>query len=1027
MTKGPRPDSPAGTAQRPPLGPDFRTLFESAPECFLVLAPDPPRFTILAATDAYLTATRTRREEIVGRPVFEVFPDDPDDPTASAEPNSRASFERALELRIPDTMAVQKHSISRPESQGGGFEARYWSPLNTPILDANGEVLYLMHRVEDVTEYLLQKRKEAEQQALADLLQTRTGEMEVEIFRRAQEVQEVNRQLYAANGRLEELVRTNEEMARLREESVRTEEQLRATERARGELERLNRALELNSAEQSLVETQLKNAAEQRRLALESAQLGCWEYDVRGGEILWDERCRDMFGVPAGSRYAYLRIIDLIHPDDRPGVDEAVGLALAGAGEGVYSREFRVLWPGGSLHWVASRGQVYFAGEGSERRAVQFVGVCGDITKRKAAETELQRHRDHLELLVAERTAELELRNSELEVEMSQRKFVMELLSKSERRYRAVLEDQTETISRFNRDGSYTFVNDVYCRFFGKSRAELVGSAWMPAAHPDDLPMILERLSTLSPASPVVTIENRVFNGSGEVRWMQFVNRGFFDERGELVESQAVGRDITEQKRIKQALFASEEQYRQLFEQMISGVVVAEVIFDAAGESCDYRLLQVNPASERLSGLIAADLIGRRGCELAIGWTGEMLQRFFRVAATGEPIQYERYNETLGRHFETRVFSPRPGQFAHIFTDITERKRFEATVRAYAEEILDLYNHAPCGYHSLDAYGVIVRINDTELEMLGYREDEVVGKKRFVDLLEPEARETFGERFADFKETGSVTGLEYLLVRKDGSKLSVLLSATAIRDGEGNFVMSRGTLVDITDRKRAEDTLRRYAQRLIEMDEVLRRQLAAELHDELGQELTVLGLNISLVGNNLSADARERVGARIEDCSQLVKGMSRSLRQLMLNLRPSELDEYGLVSALRWHAGLFSKRTGVVVDFQADQRFPRLPEGAESALFRIAQEALLNVAKHTKASRVVLRLATSAAKLSCSLADDGAGFDPEALLQPAGGNGWGLTIMRERAELIGASFLIESTPGRGTTVTVSLSEDAPCR
>ena len=132
-------------------------------------------------------------------------------------------------------------------------------------------------------------------------------------------------------------------------------------------------------------------------------------------------------------------------------------------------------------------------------------------------------------------------------------------------------------------------------------------------------------------------------------------------------------------------------------------------------------------------------------------------------------------------------------------------------------------------------------------------------------------------------------------------------------------------------------------------------------------------------------------------------------------------------TALRWHAGLFSKRTGVVVDFQADQRFPRLPEGAESALFRIAQEALLNVAKHTKASRVVLRLATSAAKLSCSLADDGAGFDPEALLQPAGGNGWGLTIMRERAELIGASFLIESTPGRGTTVTVSLSEDAPCR
>lgn len=189
---------------------DFRALFEAAPGAFLVLAPDPPKFTILAVTEAYLRATMTRSEEIVGRALFEVFPDNPADPDATGTKNLLASLERVLRGRAPDTMAVQKYDIRRPthDAKAVEFEVRYWSPVNTPVLGADHEVRYIIHRVTDVTEFVQLKREGAEHRALEEALRTHAGELEVEIYRRAQEIQEANRRLRAANeqlGKLDEL------------------------------------------------------------------------------------------------------------------------------------------------------------------------------------------------------------------------------------------------------------------------------------------------------------------------------------------------------------------------------------------------------------------------------------------------------------------------------------------------------------------------------------------------------------------------------------------------------------------------------------------------------------------------------------------------------------------------------------------------------------------------------------------------------------------------------------------------------
>jgi signal transduction histidine kinase len=172
--------------------PDFRALFESAPDCYLVLSPD---LTIVAVSQAYLRATMTERKQILNRGLFEVFPDNPSDAGATGERNLRASLERVLRDRVPDTMAVQKYDIRRPESEGGGFEERYWSPVNSPVLGADGNVAYIIHRVEDVTEFVRLQQAGAEQEKLTEEFRRRAERMALEILLRAAELQEANQRL----------------------------------------------------------------------------------------------------------------------------------------------------------------------------------------------------------------------------------------------------------------------------------------------------------------------------------------------------------------------------------------------------------------------------------------------------------------------------------------------------------------------------------------------------------------------------------------------------------------------------------------------------------------------------------------------------------------------------------------------------------------------------------------------------------------------------------------------------------------
>lgn len=174
---------------------DFRVLFESLPGLYLILD---PQFYIVAVSESYLKATLKTREQLIGKNLFEVFPDNPEDTKADGTANLRASLTRVLSSKAPDGMGVQKYDIPRPASEGGGFEVRYWSPVNSPLRGEDGEVAFLIHQVEDVTAFVQLKMLESKQAEINKELQTHKGQMELAVYQGAKELLEANKQLRAA-------------------------------------------------------------------------------------------------------------------------------------------------------------------------------------------------------------------------------------------------------------------------------------------------------------------------------------------------------------------------------------------------------------------------------------------------------------------------------------------------------------------------------------------------------------------------------------------------------------------------------------------------------------------------------------------------------------------------------------------------------------------------------------------------------------------------------------------------------------
>jgi PAS domain S-box-containing protein len=178
---------------------------------------------------------------------------------------------------------------------------------------------------------------------------------------------------------------------------------------------------------------------------------------------------------------------------------------------------------------------------------------------------------------------------------------------KTEERYRSLIENQTDLVCRITPDGTFAFVNDMYCQFFNKSKKELTGSKWHPIPVDDDIEIIEEKLSTLSPVNPTVTIENRVLSGKGEIHWVQFINSGFFDQQGNLLEIQSVGRDITEHKQAQEALRESKEKLHLIIDTSPVGICTVDPLGNFVTTNLAYERL-VGYSKEELRGLSFFDV-----------------------------------------------------------------------------------------------------------------------------------------------------------------------------------------------------------------------------------------------------------------------------------------------------------------------------------------------------------------------------------------------------------------------------------
>ncbi|GAB4513344.1 MAG: hypothetical protein Kow0047_24920 [Anaerolineae bacterium] len=215
------------------------------------------------------------------------------------------------------------------------------------------------------------------------------------------------------------------------------------------------------------------------------------------------------------------------------------------------------------------------------------------------------------------------------------------------------------------------------------------------------------------------------------------------------------------------------------------------------------------------------------------------------------------------------------------------------------------------------------------------------------------------------------------------------------------------------------DEMRALAIRLAQAEEMERRRLARELHDRVGQDLTALSINLNLTRGLIPAELQPLVADRIDESMELAEHIANTVRDVMSDLRPAILDDYGLLPTLRWTAERFSKRTGVRATVEGSELSERLPPEVETALFRIAQEALTNVARHAQASRVTITLETGRERVRLRVADDGVGFEPTQI-DRQGRPHWGIRTMRERALAIGGEVHVQSEPGKGTQVCVQV-------
>jgi len=491
---------------------------------------------------------------------------------------------------------------------------------------------------------------------------------------------------------------------------------------------------------------------------------------------------------------------------------------------------------------------------------------------------------------------------------------------------------------------------------------------------------------------------------------------------------------------VEKELTACEERYRELLNNMKIGVIIYET--QDNGET--FIIKDLNRGAETIEKVKGEEVIGKRVDHVFPGihrfGLVEVLKKVYR---TGIPEHHP-----IGLYSDERIEGWRDnylyrlpsGEIVTVYTDETDRKQAEYALQKSEERYRNIFENISEGIFQTTPEGRYLLVNPALASMYGFESpEEMINTVKDIQqhYVNPEDRVRFKRLI---ESQGYVKGFEASQYHRDGSTIWISINAHVVRDEKGKVAYYEGTAKNITMRKKAErelleqqEQLRALSTRLVEIEETERRRISQELHDSVGQNLTALSINLNIIASQLQ-DAPDTVMSRLKDSLIILEQTTEKIRDVMSDLRPSVLDDYGLLAGLRWYGRLYSTRTGIAVTVDGDDPAERPSVSVENALFRISQEALTNIAKHSRATEVLIRLYVKNSILHLSIEDNGTGFDMEevahhnkGIKQAINREGfkekrikWGLTTMRERAISIKGNIRIESQKGKGTKIIVDV-------
>ncbi|KFB66320.1 PAS domain S-box protein [Candidatus Accumulibacter vicinus] len=666
---------------------------------------------------------------------------------------------------------------------------------------------------------------------------------------------------------------------------------------------------------------------------------------------------------------------------------------------------------------------------------------------------------------------ELQSQNEALSAELAAREQAASDLQFSEAQYRAVIETSPDGFWVVDREGYLLEANETYARLSGYSRAELRGM------HVAELEAEENRAAVMAHMERVVEQGSDLFQTRHRAKsgrlWHAEINVSYWPLAGRRFF--AFVRDVHRRQRaevlVRARLHLSDLARNGTLEELLRTALDIAEAFTASEigffhfVDADQEQLTRQAWSSQTLQMCAAPAL-QEHC--AIGEAGVWVEAFHRRA----PVIHNDYAHLPGRkglppghsaltrqltvpllRGEAVVAIVGVGnkredytdddvtmlrELASMTMDLVERKQVERRIVESRNELQRVYDSVPVMICQLDPDHKVVEANAFFRSRTGWPDNPINLSNRACDLLGcvhalddargcgfgPACRNcTLRRSIQDTIDTAQPhVGIEYqtrLRIDDVESDFTALCSTARIRkNGETRILLS---LIDITDRKRAElhlaqsnERLRQLSQRLLSVQEEERRALARELHDDFGQQLGALKVNLAMLERDVEHAGHRR---RLADCIEIAQYAREHIQDTARRLRPPILDDLGLAETLRWYARSQAERAGCVVE--VNDRLANLSPELETAAFRIVQEAVSNAIRHGKARRIVIDAAVDGRDLSLVIADDGCGFDPQAISYGFQ-SGLGLIGMRERSALLGGRFALASQPGRGVRIAVTL-------